>query len=157
MSPSVETAIDDDCSYEDASYRQRDAGSDEDHGAGSKLWFLPVPSIFPSCHAVSNAVTIEGAELPHHCRSSIVAAPTPALRRLGRGIPRGSSSSEPAALECWHDPAHAPNRFQSPTLVVKEEMTLDGVMAPLADHVPDPDEMPDAMAFLDMHMMDSGR
>jgi hypothetical protein len=47
-----------------------------------------------------------------------------------------ASSSEPAALECWHDPAHALNRFQSPTLVVKEEMTLDNVMALLADHVP---------------------
>ncbi|MCQ1836221.1 hypothetical protein [Neorhizobium galegae] len=47
--------------------------------------------------------------------------------------------------------------FQSPTFVVKEEMTLDNVLALLAHHVPDPAEMADAVTFLDMHVMDSGR
>jgi hypothetical protein len=40
--------------------------------------------------------------------------------------------------------------FQSPTFVVKEEMTLDNVLALLAHHVPDPAEMADAVTFLGM-------
>ncbi len=47
--------------------------------------------------------------------------------------------------------------FQSPTIVVKEDMVLDHVLKLMAQHVPDPDEMADAVTFLDMHIMDSGR